>query len=83
MALVYRRLGSMALDKFVDSVHGSVRIVWIDGPRHLSAWEIVKTRQGTGLSLVDCTVLVVARSLGAKVFAFDNDFMREGLQVIP
>ena len=42
----------------------------------------MRLRQGTGLSFVDWTTVVLAKSHEAKVFAFDDDFVREGLEVI-
>ena len=83
VALIHRRLGFTILNKFVESIRDSVRIIWVDGPSHWKAWELVKARSGRGPSLVDCTVLAVAESLGATVFAFDEDFAREGIAVIP
>jgi len=82
MALIQRRLGFSALDRFVDWAKDAIIVLWIDERSHRSAWEIMKTREGKGLSFVDCTVLVLARSLTAKVFAFDQGFTREGLEVL-
>ncbi|MCH8205425.1 MAG: type II toxin-antitoxin system VapC family toxin [Chloroflexi bacterium] len=82
MALIHRRLGFDSLDRFVDSLRDVVGVVWVDGEIHRAAWDILKSRQGRRLSLVDCTVLVLAEALNAGVFAFDDDFAREGLQVL-
>ena len=82
MALVHRRLGFSQLERFVGSVRDSVTVVWLDGQHHWSAWDIMDSRHGRGLSFVDCTTLVLTKSLGAKLFAFDQDFAREGLEVL-
>ena len=82
MALVHRRLGFAVLDNFVNSVRDVVTIIWMDPQNHWSAWDFMKDREGRGLSFVDCTTVVLANSLKAKVFAFDGDFAREGLEVL-
>ena len=82
MALIHRRLGFSVLDSFVDSVRDTVTILWVDAINHWSSWDAMRERQGTSLSFVDWTTVVLAKSLDAKVFAFDEDFVREGLEVI-
>ncbi len=82
MALIHRRLGFAKLETFVSSVQDSVTVVWLDGQHHWAAWHIMNSRQGRGLSFVDMTTVVLANALNAKVFAFDEDFAREGLEVI-
>lgn len=82
MALIHRRLGFSVLDNFVNTVRDVVTVLWVDSLNHWEAWDLLKARQGRGLSFVDCTTLVLARSLNAKLFAFDEDFIREGLEVL-
>jgi predicted nucleic acid-binding protein len=82
MALIHRRLGFSVLNSFVDSVRGTVTILWVDSMNHWSSWDAMQERQGTSLSFVDWTTVALAKSLDAKLFAFDDDFLREGLEVI-
>ena len=82
MALVHRRLGFSTLETLVNSIRGVVTVLWVDAQNHWTAWDFMNDRQGRSLSFVDCTTLLLARSLGAKLFAFDDDFAREGLEVL-
>jgi predicted nucleic acid-binding protein len=82
MALIHRRLGFAQLGRFVNSVRDSVTVVWLDGQHHWAAWDLMNSRQGRRLSFVDFTTVVLANALNAKVFAFDDDFAREGLELV-
>ena len=82
MALIHRRLGFSVLNSFVDSVRETVTILWVDSLNHWGSWDAMRERQGTSLSFVDWTTVALAKSLDAKLFAFDDDFVREGLEVI-
>ncbi|MBI2908666.1 MAG: type II toxin-antitoxin system VapC family toxin [Chloroflexi bacterium] len=81
-ALIVHRLGFIPFQALVDSIQPAVRIVWVDRLVHSLAWEKMVARKGNGLSLVDWTTAVVAQKYNALVFAFDEDFDREGLPVI-
>ena len=39
--------------------------------------------RGRGLSLVDWTIAVASREMGAPVFTFDGGLANEGLAVLP
>lgn len=82
-ALIHRRLGYAILENFVGSVRDTIRIVWATRRTHWQAWELLKQREGRGLSFVDCTTCVLAKSLDADVFGFDQGFLSEGLRLIP
>ena len=82
-ALMHRRLGYPILESFVGSIRDTIRIVWATKRTHWEAWDFLKQRSGRGLSFVDCTTVVIARSLDAKVFGFDEGFASEGLVIIP
>lgn len=81
--VVQRRLGFSTLKAFYDSLSGVFQTIWIDSRIHLGAWSELETREGTGLSFVDWTVLLAGRQLGAKIFTFDRGFFVEGAEVIP
>ncbi len=81
-ALIQHRLGFPTLKTFVDSVRESLRFLWIDGRTHWQAWEILKETPGRRLSFVDCTTIVLAKALDARVFAFDEDFKQEGIVLL-
>ena len=82
MALVHGRIGFSTLETFVQSFADAVGVLWVDKSNHDRAWEMMISRAGRRLSFVDCTMIVLAKSLQATVFAFDEDFAREGLGVI-
>jgi predicted nucleic acid-binding protein len=82
-ALIQHRLGLATLEKFVESIKESIYILWVDERPHWQAWEILKNRLRERLSFVDCTTIVLTKALNAKVFAFDEDFSREGLSLLP
>ena len=82
-AVIQRRLGFPALKAFYESFGAVSLTFWIDKAMHAEAWSDLAMRQGQGLSLVDWTVLLAARQLGARIFTFDAGFRREGGIVIP
>jgi predicted nucleic acid-binding protein len=82
-AVVHRRLGFAALQAFYESFEPVSQTFWVDKTMHAEAWSELDKRQGQGLSLVDWTVLLAARQLGARIFTFDAGFGREGGSVIP
>ena len=82
-ALAQNRLGFRALKAFFDSAGDVFQTVWVDAVMHREAWAEMENRAGRDLSLVDWTVLLAARRLGASVFTFDSDFFNEGVEVIP
>lgn len=80
-ALIQSRLGFPVLQEFVSSIEGLIRVIWVDEELHRRAWALLQQRQT--VSLVDCTSFLIARGEGCQVFAFDEDFAREGLAVLP
>lgn len=81
-ALIQHRLGFPALKIFVESLQDSLHFLWIDRRAHWQAWEILKEPSERRLSFVDCTTVVLAKALGATVFAFDEDFKQEGIVLL-
>lgn len=77
-ALIHRRLGFPVLERTVNSLRDSSTVFWVDREIHGEAWDLLGERQG-GLSLVDCSTIVMAAQLDAKVFAFDEHFRKEDL----
>ena len=83
IALAHRRMGFEPVKALVEALDEVATTVWIDQQLHTSTWAEFAERQGRRLSFVDCSTLLVSRSLGATVFAFDSDFSLEGLPVVP
>jgi predicted nucleic acid-binding protein len=82
-ALVHRRLGFGPLRSFVQSIENVWEILWIDRLSHEEAWKRMIDRDGSQLSFVDWSTIVIAGNTRSSIFAFDQDFRREGLLVIP
>lgn len=80
--LVHRRLGFAVLKELFESISPVIQVHWVDTIIHQHAWDLMLERQGSRLTLVDSSVVVVARTLQAMVFGFDEDFRQEGLVVI-
>jgi predicted nucleic acid-binding protein len=83
IALVHRRMGFEPLRDLIESLDVITTTVWVDEQLHGAVWSEFVGRNGRRLSFVDCSTLLIARSLGATVFAFDSDFLLEGLPVVP
>ncbi len=82
-ALIHRRLGFGLLQEFFQSIYERWEIQWIDRRMHDAIWQRMSASSGSRLSLVDWSVIVMAKQTGAAVFTFDSDFAGEGLTVIP
>jgi len=83
ISLLQRRHGMGAAKRFGDLVGEEVDVVWITGSQHRAAWEHWKQRGIRGLSLVDCSCVVVMHELGIRqVFGFDEQFRTAGLTLL-
>ena len=83
VSLLQRRHGMGAAKRFGDFVSEEVELLWITEPQHDAAWNYWKQRGARGLSLVDCSCVVVMRELGMQqVFGFDEQFRAAGLTLL-
>ena len=83
IALAHRRLGFEPVRQLIESLDLTTATVWVDEQLHSAVWAEFVGRGGRRLSLVDCSTLLIAKSLEATVFSFDSDFSLEGLAVVP
>ena len=84
VALLHRRGGFSAFLAFEDwRRDANLQVIWVDERIHEAAWTRFTENQGRGLSLVDWTIAIASRELGAHVFTFDEDFIQQGVAVIP
>jgi predicted nucleic acid-binding protein len=61
-----------------------LQIVWIDEQLHAAAASALFTAGRRNLSLVDCTSFESMRRLGlSQVLALDEDFARQGFELLP
>lgn len=83
-ALVQRRLGMEAVRALVDDVLPAFELVFVDEPLHQAAVAALLASGARDVSLVDWTSFELMRWLGVgKAFAFDEDFARQGFDVLP
>ena len=76
-------MGFEPLKAFIRSIQDVWDIYWVDRITHEEAWNRMTTRGGSRISFVDWSTIVVAENTRSMIFAFDQDFYREGLNVIP
>jgi predicted nucleic acid-binding protein len=82
-ALARRRLGSEAVGALFDSLLGPIRVQFVDEPLHRAAVAAHLARPARP-SLVDQVSFRFMRDRGIRrAFAFDDDFAREGFEVVP
>ena len=82
IALIHRRLGFAALSRFLETIEPDVRIHWIDGEIHSIAIREFMSSMGSGMSLVDWTVVLAAQLKSAQVFAFDRGIANSGATLV-
>lgn len=82
MGLIQRRLGWRPLELFAEATR-TLDVVWIDDVWHQEAETILLSRRRRDITIVDAAGFVVMRRLDLRAaFAFDDDFTREGLEVL-
>jgi len=83
-ALVQRRLGMEAVRALVDDMLPAFELVFVDEPLRQAAVAALLASGARDVSLVDWTSFELMRQLGVgKAFAFDEDFARQGFDVLP
>ena len=84
IALLRRRRGFEAVLAFEEWIKDAdLQIFWVDERLHNAAWTRFMESEGRGLSMVDWTIAIASRELGANVFTFDTGFAESGITVIP
>jgi len=82
-ALLGRRFGPVAMERFRRDFVPLLETVWVDGELHERALDALLGRQVRGLSLVDEVSFAVIR--GQKLdaaFAYDRHFEEEGVPLV-
>lgn len=83
-ALVQRRLGADAIRTLHDDVLPALEVSYVDESLHRSAVAALLASGARDVSLVDWTSFELMRRLGAvEAFAFDDDFARQGFDLVP
>jgi predicted nucleic acid-binding protein len=84
IALVQRRLGMAVLRRLLDDLLPVIDVAWVDPELHLEAREALLAAGRSGVSLVDLVSFLVMRRRAIRTaFAFDDDFAREGFDLLP
>jgi predicted nucleic acid-binding protein len=83
-ALVRRRLGLDASRALLEQLLPELETIWVDEALHQTAVALYLRGERAGPSLVDWTSFEVMRRHGIETaFAFDDDFRRQGFDVVP
>lgn len=83
LAVARRRLGRDAAARLLDSFFPLVRLIWVDQEVHAAALAAFR-RSDNAVSAVDRVSFAVMRDHAIEtVFAFDEDFVREGFIAPP
>ena len=81
IALVHRRLGFDTLSQTLALIESRVQIYWIGDTVHSIVLREFVAAGGRGLSLVDRTVVMLARMKAAHVFTFDMGMANAGIPI--
>lgn len=82
IALLQSRLGMTAVGSFVTRIVPGLRTEWIGEEAFLASLAALLASGSRTISLTDWTSFEVMRRAGIrKVFAFDEDFERRGLEL--
>lgn len=83
-AVVQRRSGMTAVRALETDLLPPLDVEWVDQDTHAKALAAFLAADRRGLSLVDCTSFEVMRRRGIRrAFALDDDFRRQGFEVLP
>lgn len=83
VALVQRRLGMEAVRTLEEDILPLVRVIWVAEGHHRAGMAALLTAGRRDLSLVDCVSFLIMRASAIRrVFAFDDDFRRQGFEVL-
>lgn len=83
LALLQNRLGFAAAQRFSEDLFPVLDPIWFDEKLHRAA-EVLWLREASRqISFVDCSSVAAGHELGIeKIFAFDSDFERLGLELV-
>lgn len=84
VALVQARLGLGAVRAYVDDVVPALSVRWVDEALHGRAVTALLAANNRALSLVDWASFEMMREerIG-EAFAFDDDFAKQGYEIVP
>jgi len=86
VTLCLYRLGHEAATRVGQTLFGSAvcDLIRVTADDERGAWELFRSRADKEFSFTDCTSFVMMRRLGIeRAIALDDDFKREGFDVLP
>ncbi len=83
IALAHRRRGFDEARRLINFAEQEITVVAMNEDSHTAAVERYIDAQGQSLSLVDWTLVLLARNVGARVFTFDRNISGHGVTVMP
>jgi predicted nucleic acid-binding protein len=82
-ALLGRRLGQLAAQRFRNELAPLFSVRWVDETLHDEGLDLLEEDERRNLSLVDAVSFAAARERGVEtVFAFDRHFVEAGFQLL-
>ena len=82
-ALLGRRLGQLAAQRFRKELAPLFSVRWVDETLHDEGLDLLEDDERRNLSLVDAVSFAAARERGlGTVFAFDRHFVEAGFQLL-
>lgn len=82
-ALIGRRLPWAATERLLDGILPVIGVEPVDGDLYALAVAAYRRSESASISLVDRTSFALMRSLGIRrAFAYDEDFAREGFELV-
>ncbi len=82
-ALLGRRLGQAAAQRFRKELAPLFSVRWVDEPLHEEGLDLLEKDERRNLSLVDAVSFAAARERGLDVvFAFDQHFVEAGFRLL-
>jgi predicted nucleic acid-binding protein len=82
-ALIGRRLPWAASERLIDGILPIIEVQPVDADLYASALDSYRQSASARISFVDRTSFALMRSLGiSRAFAFDDDFAREGFELV-
>jgi predicted nucleic acid-binding protein len=82
IALVDRRLGRASLARLVDGLLPLVEVSWVDAARHDAALRAHRVSPRRTSFVDQVSFALMRESNLERAFAFDDDFVAEGLQLL-
>lgn len=80
---VHRGQGIAKLRGLMNAIGPILGVYWVDEATHNEALQMTLSKPGASLSLLDWTVVIVAKKLSGRVFTFNGNLEAEGVIVFP